>query len=34
MITDLDIVILPELTGRSTTNIVNNMINMKPLPVK
>ena len=30
----LDVVILPELTGRSTTNIVNNMINMKPLPVK
>ena len=30
----LDVIILPELTGRSTTNIVNNMINMKPLPVK
>ena len=30
----LNVVILPELTGRSTTNIVNNMINMKPLPVK
>ena len=30
----LDIVILPQLTGRSTTNIVNKMINMKPLPVK
>jgi len=30
----LDVVILPELTGRSTTNIVNKMINMKSLPVK
>tara|TARA_R110002020_G_C16242507_1_gene769199 strand:+ start:59 stop:547 length:489 start_codon:yes stop_codon:yes gene_type:complete len=30
----LDIVILPQLTGRSTTNIVNKLINMKTLPVK
>ena len=30
----LNVVILPELTGRSTTNIVNKMINMKSLPVK
>ena len=30
----LDVVILPQLTGRSTTNIVNKMINMKSLPVK
>ena len=30
----LDVVILPELTGRSTTNIVNNMKNMETLPVK
>ena len=30
----LDIVILPQLTGRSTTNIVEKVINMKPLPVK
>ena len=30
----LNVVILPELTGRSTTNIVNKMINMKTLPVK
>ena len=30
----LDIVILPQLTGRSTTNIVEKVINMKTLPVK
>ena len=30
----LDVVILPELTGRSTTNTVNKMKNMETLPVK
>ena len=30
----LDVVILPELTGRSTTNTVNKMRNMETLPVK
>ncbi len=30
----LNVVILPQLTGRSTTNIVEKVINLKPLPVK